>query len=54
MANQHQELMAKEILVAYLTKNDFGTGMSGRANPAELGRALGEVYKALLKKIEEG
>jgi hypothetical protein len=53
MATAHEQQLAKDILVAWLTSTPTSTAMEGLRNPATAGTILAGLYKTIVDAISE-
>jgi hypothetical protein len=53
MATAHEQQLAKDILVAWLTSASMITAMEGLQNPATAGTILADLYKTLVNAVSE-
>jgi hypothetical protein len=53
MATAHEQQLAKDILVAWLTSPSTSTAMEDLQNPATVGPILADLYKTLVNAVSE-
>ena len=53
MATAHEQQLAKDILVAWLTSASTHRGMEGLQNPATAGTILADLYKTLVNAVSQ-
>jgi hypothetical protein len=53
MATAHEQQLAKDILVAWLTSASTIRAMEGLQNPTTAGTILADLYKTLVKAVSE-